>query len=255
MLTQHRNKAFFGLGCWLVSLAGFILLLIEARHLQETSPHSSPTFSGILVLTGLLQFLVYWWGAYHLAKGRGQQEALILLGLFCVIGQVLALAVLMTLPDKFPRHSHRPLHKRRKHEHTSGLERVFRCRRNALIGIIAGVCGIMFGVSLVLWPGGFGTDPANIRVVGMFVFLFGYVGVISGCWWWLKAKNWNDAIIFIGLMPLGIFFVPVVRLIVIRNPGLLALGMVFMPFVLIVVVLALPDRSGVTKSSRRRNWF
>ena len=85
----------------------------------------------------------------------------------------------------------------------------------------------------------------------MFIFLLGYIGVITGCWWWLKAKSWNDAIIFIGLMPLGILFVPFVRLILVRIPALLPMGMVFMPFVLIVVILALPDRSG---ASRRTQW-
>ncbi len=85
----------------------------------------------------------------------------------------------------------------------------------------------------------------------MFVFLFGYTGVIAGCWWWLKAKSWNDAIIVIGLMPLGILLIPYVRLILLSIPALLPLGMVFMPFVLIVVVLALPDRSG---EPGRRIW-
>ena len=253
MLSQHRNKAFLALGCWLASLAALILWVTVGRPVQENTSSSSSELFGILVVASLfVQFFLFLWGAHHLAKGRGQPEVLALLGFLCFIGQLLALGVLLALPDKYPQRSRRNSATRQKHRRVSGLAFVIRCRRNALIGISFGLCGIAFGVSLVLWPGGFPTDPANIRVVGMFIFLFGYTGVITGCWWWLKAKSWNDAIIFIGLMPLGILFIPFVRLIFVRIPALLPMGMVFMPFVLIVVVLALPDRSGAPRRSHRR---
>jgi len=252
MLSQHRNKAFLGLGCWLASLAGLVLLVTVGRPAQENASRSSLELFGIVVVASLfVQFFLYLWGAHHLAKGRGQPEVLALLGFLCFIGQLLAVAALLALPDKYPQRSRRNSAIRKQHRHTSGLAFVIRCRRNALVGISLGFCGIGFGVSLVLWPGGFPTDPANIRVAGMFIFLLGYIGVITGCWWWLKAKRWNDAIIFIGLMPLGILFVPFVRLILVQIPALLPMGMVFMPFVLIVVILALPDRSG---ASRRTQW-
>src|SRR5215471_17185568 len=135
MLNQHRNKALLGLCFWLVSLAGFVSLVIVQRHLQGNPSLSASGLVGVLlVATFLIQFFVYLWGAYHLAKGRGQSESLTLLGLFCGIGQFLSLVVLLALPDKFPQRSHRSRSRSRKTE-LSGLARVIRARRNALLGI------------------------------------------------------------------------------------------------------------------------
>jgi len=209
MLSQHQNKAFVGLGCWLASLVGFIALISTSRPEPQNETRSSSDFFGILIVAALfVQFFLYLWGAYHLAKGKGQPEVLILLGLLCFVGQLVALAVFLALPDKYPQRSPKNSSRRSKKPHMSGIAFVISCRRNALLGISLGIAGIFCGVSFVLWPGGFSTDPANIRVIGIFTFLAGYASVIIGCWWWLKAKGWNDAIIFIGLLPLGILFVP-----------------------------------------------
>jgi hypothetical protein len=45
----------------------------------------------------------------------------------------------------------------------------------------------------------------------MFAFLAGYSGVIAGCSYWLKAKQCNEAIVVIGLMPLALLFIPFQR--------------------------------------------
>ena len=253
MVTRHRNKAYLGLGCWLASVAVLILLITWQQRASQHSHLSSELFAILVIATLFTQFFLYLWGALQLAKAKGQPEVLALFGLLCFIGQLAGVGALLALPDKHPKRSPGNLQGRRKRRQASGIGFVIRCRRNALVGISFGLCGIATGLSLVIWPGGSHDDPENIRVAGMFVFLICYVSVITGCWWWLKAKAWNDAIIFIGLMPLGILFVPYVRLIVLSIPALLPLGMVFMPLVLIVVVLALPDRSGFPKRSGRRN--
>jgi len=253
MVTLHRNKAYLGLGCWVASVAVLVLLIAWQQKASQQSHLSSELFAILVIATLFTQFFLYLWGALQLAKAKGQPEVLALFGLLCFIGQLAGVGALLALPDKHPKGSPANLQGRRKRRQASGIGFVIRCRRNAIVGISFGLCGIATGLSLVIWPGGSHNDPENIRVAGMFVFLISYVSVIIGCWWWLKAKAWNDAIIFIGLMPLGILFVPYVRLIVLSIPALLPLGMVFMPLVLIVVVLALPDRSGFPKGSGRRN--
>ena len=140
----------------------------------------------------------------------------------------------------------------RKPRH-SALERTIICRRNALLGIYFGLPGIFVGALLVIFRWGFFRDHSNEAVLGMFVFLAGYVGIITGCGYWLKAKQWNEAIAVIGLLPLVILFIPYVRLILIVAPTLLPVGMFMMPLILIVVVLALPDKSGVGRSTKSRH--
>jgi hypothetical protein len=89
-------------------------------------------------------------------------------------------------------------------------------------------------------------------VLGVFIFLGGYGSVIIGCSYWLKAKQWPEAIVFIGLLPLAIPFIPFVRLILLAAPRIIPVAMVMMPLILIVVVCLLPDKSGVSK--RRAYW-
>jgi hypothetical protein len=84
----------------------------------------------------------------------------------------------------------------------------------------------------------------------LFVFLAGYVSVISGCWWWLKAKELSEGIVLIGFAPMVVFFIPFVRLIFLAVPRLLFVAMLMMPAILIVIVLVLPDKSGAS----RRRW-
>jgi hypothetical protein len=153
------------------------------------------------------------------------------------------------------RDSHRKSRKGRsnvKHGHISNLERIVRYRRNALLGVYFGVAGIVSGVFLVLFRVGIFADHSNELVLGVAVFCCGYCGVLAGCSWWLKAKGWNEAIVVIALIPLGIIFIPFVRLVLIAAPLLMPACMVMMPLILIVVVLTLPDQSGLPK--RRPQW-
>jgi hypothetical protein len=158
--------------------------------------------------------------------------------------------------SNFGHGSRRKEHGRR---HLSPLERAALYRRNALVGIYFGLVGIALGIFLVIFRVGIFSEHANEVVLGMFVFLAGYAGIIAGCAYWLKAKQWNEAIVFIGLMPLAIVLIPFVRLILLAVPAILPVGMVMMPLILIVVVLALPDRSGVSRrkplwSKDRTKW-
>ena len=63
----------------------------------------------------------------------------------------------------------------------------------------------------VLVDFGLFSEHADEVVLGVFVFLGGYAGVIAGCSSWAKAKGWNDAIVFIGLIPVCILVLPFVR--------------------------------------------
>jgi hypothetical protein len=143
--------------------------------------------------------------------------------------------------------------RRHRHSHKSHLERIMIYRRNALLGIYFGLPGIFLGALFVIFRWGIFSDHANEVVLGMFVFLAGYAGIIVGCAYWLKAKEWNEALVIIGLLPLGILFIPFVRLLLFAEPLLLPVGMFMMALILIVVAFALPDRSGVRRSMRHRH--
>jgi hypothetical protein len=148
------------------------------------------------------------------------------------------------------RHS-RP--KRRPQRYVSSLERVVRYRRNALVGIYFGLPGILLAIFLVVFRVGiFSTHESEI-VLGMFVFMAADFAVLAGCYYWLKAKGQNEALVFIGVMPVGVMFIPFVRIILFRlflaNPPLLVVPMVMLPLILVVVVLTLPNRLGA--SNRR----
>jgi hypothetical protein len=152
-----------------------------------------------------------------------------------------------------PNYSHRSREKQKWKPgvHVSPLERVVRYRRRALVGIYFGLGGIIAGALLVIFRFGIFNDHANEMVLGIMIFFCGYCAVIAGCGSWLKAKGWNDAIAFIGVMPLGVLCIPFVRLIFVAAPMLLPVGMIFMPLVLFVVVLVLPDKSGLKRSKGR----
>ena len=142
---------------------------------------------------------------------------------------------------------------RHRHSHKSHLERIMIYRRNALLGIYFGLPGIFIGALFVIFRWGIFSDHANELVLGMFVFLAGYAGIIVGCGYWLKAKEWNEALVIIGLLPLAIPFVRFVRLLLFVEPLLIPVGMFMMALILIVVVFALPDKSGVGRSMRHRH--
>lgn len=148
----------------------------------------------------------------------------------------------------------RPGRRRSKnsHLHASPIERVTRYKRNALLGIYFGVPGILLSVLLTLFRFDIFADHANEVVLAIFVFIGSYSAVIAGCYWWVKAKAWNDAVVFIGLMPLTIFLIPYVRLLVFSAPQIMMAAMVMMPLILIVVVTVLPDKSGINR--RRAPW-
>jgi hypothetical protein len=140
--------------------------------------------------------------------------------------------------------------KRTKPRYASSRERTVRARRNGILGVYFGAFAVLVSLALVLFRLGIFARHDDEVVLGVFVFMVGYVTVLTGCWWWLKAKEWNEAVVFIGVAPLAIFFIPFVRLALLAVPQLLLLGMVMMPAILIVVVLVLPDKSGAS----RRSW-
>jgi hypothetical protein len=127
-----------------------------------------------------------------------------------------------------------------------------------LLGIYFGLPGLFLGALFAIFRWGIFRDHANEVVLGMFVFLGGYAGIIVGCAYWLKAKEWNEALVMIGLLPLaiqcGVLFIPFVRLVLFADPLLLFVGMFMMALILIVVVFALPDKSGVGRSMSHRQW-
>src|SRR5262249_14134733 len=111
----------------------------------------------------------------------------------------------------------------------SPIERIYFYRRKALVRIYFGAPGILLAVALVFVRFGIFEEHSSEVLLGLAIFLAGYCAVISGCWYWAKGKGWNESVVLIGLMPLGILCVPFVRLVFIANPMLLFCPMVMMP--------------------------
>jgi len=255
MIHRHRTKALVGAAGWLVfflAFASLIIFLSTNRSNEDTPSHvNEAKIISLIWWSVLLQMICFFWASFHLANAKGYPGATCMFGLMGPPAQLAVLTVLLVIRDKNSRNpvSNRP--KRHRH-HGSKIERIVLCRRNAVVGIFFGLCGIAAGVFLVMFRIGIFQAHSNEVILGMFVFLIGYAGVITGCWWWLKAKHWIDAIVFIGLMPLGVLFIPYVRLVFVTVPTLLPVSMVFMPLVLLVVVFVLPDKSGWVGRKRWR---
>ncbi len=105
-------------------------------------------------------------------------------------------------------------------------------------------------LAFVFMPLGLFHTRDNARVAGLFVFVPSYAAIIYGCSWWVSAKNWHEAVVFIGLCPLAPLVIPYVHIFYLAT-GVLPLLMVLMPVLLIGVVAALPDKSGIPK---RKRW-
>jgi hypothetical protein len=146
-----------------------------------------------------------------------------------------------------------------RERHMSHTERTMRARSRALLWNYLGALGIAVGVLLVLFRWHIFADHSDEVVLGMFVFLAGYVGIISGCTWWLKAKAWSEAVVVIALWPIIPMFIPFVRVVFLHllfasASTLLPLLMLMTPIILLVLVAVLPDKSGVTRKHKRWSY-
>jgi hypothetical protein len=159
---------------------------------------------------------------------------------------------------KDPHRSHS--RKNRRESRMSNTERVMQARSRALLWNYLGLLGIAVGMLLAIFRWHIFATHENEFILGMFVFTAGYICVMAGCWWWLRAKDWSEALVIIGTWPLVIVFIPFVRIIVLRvllasSPVLLLLVMLLTPAILFTVVATLPDKSGVNRKQRRpMNW-
>jgi hypothetical protein len=173
---------------------------------------------------------------------------------------IVAIPALFTWLIMVLRKEYKPGGKRRRREKKlSTVERTMRARSKALLWNYLGLLGVAAAVLLALFRWHIFSDHANEIILAMFVFCAGYCAVICGCWWWLRAKSWSEAVIVIGLWPLVPLLIPFVRLIFLRvllgtSPLLLLALMVLTPAMLLVVVSVLPDKSGVGRKRRSWSW-
>jgi hypothetical protein len=178
------------------------------------------------------------------------RAVLIDLGIIAILSILIVLVVHLRKKPYQSRGREQP----RRQMQGSTIEKIVRCHRNALLGIYLGAGGLMAGALLVIFQWDIFADRANEVVLGIVVFLFGYSGVVGGCWWWLRAKAWTEAVVFIAFMPLAVFFVPYVRLIFLAMPAIVMLATAMIPLALVAVVFALPDRSGMNRRQTLHNW-
>ncbi len=251
MDPRHKSKAIVGLVLWMLVLP--VTLCVGAiGELFMTAKDAE----GLAILFFLVaSYATFFWGAAHLAQAKGYSSAMSLWGILCIPAQLVLLAVLLfALPDRCA--TSRPRSRKKQQQQDESLaSRIVRYRRNALVANTLGVAGILLSLALIFIRTGLFESRGNEKAAAILVFLPSYAAILYGCWWWVKAKNWPDAVIFIGLMPLAPFLIPYVRILYIHilyfMTGVLPLLMVMMPILMIGVVAVLPDKSGLSKRKRR----
>ena len=249
MDSRYKTKAIIGIVAWIV--APFAVMVMVALLLFVFGVSGANAVKPLIISFFLAQYVAFFWGCSHLAKAKGYSNAIILFGILCPVVQLIILALLLfALPDKYSR-SPSPVRKKKHHCNESPIARIVRYRRNALVGNVFGVIGIFMALVLIFVPMGLFASRDSMYLTALAVFIPSYIAVISGCWWWVKAKNWHEAVVFIGLMPLGVLCIRYVRLIYIAIPLLFPATMVLMPILLVGVVAVLPDKSGMPK---RKRW-
>ncbi len=250
MDSRHKKKALIGLAAWFV--APFVAMIAVGLFMYYLIGAAADRAATLLAVTFLLvQYAVFFWSCSHLAKAKGYSNAVIIPGILGPPVQLIIYAILLfALPDKFSRSS-KPAGRKSRHRDESSIARIVRYRRNALVANTLGVAGILLALFLIFVPTGLFVRHSNDYLLALLAFVPSYSAVICGCWWWVKAKNWHEAVVFIGLIPLAVLAIPYVRLIYIAVPLLLPTTMVLMPIILIAVVAVLPDKSGMPQRHRR----
>ncbi|MGB8371034.1 MAG: hypothetical protein ACLPYZ_06535 [Limisphaerales bacterium] len=251
MDSRHKNKAITGAAVWFGSIPLVFIVGAICKKFSHESAASSGKITGFIFLSFLfVQYLAFFWGGSHLAKAKGYSNGMLVFGIFWPAQLIIFPLLLFALPDKCTCPSNQV--SRKKHSHDESLiAHIVRYRRNALVANGLGIAGVLLALVLVFIPLGLFQSWDNAKVAGILVFLPSYAAIIYGCWWWVKAKNWPDAVVFIGLMPLAVLMVPYVRLIYRVTPLLLPAGMVLMPIILLGIIAVLPDKSGMPK---RKHW-
>ena len=253
MRIRSHNKILLGAGAWL-ALNVAIVTLLAGRGLGQrwALELSSQAVLALIVLALAIQFVCFCWGGIHLARSRECPELLLLIGLLGPPAQLVLWIVLFALPSKssstYPGLDSPEIRERMPHRASERL--MVSPRVKALIWILPGLLGIGGAIFLVLFGAGFFQQADNQIIAAMLVFFAGYVALLRGCWWLVKAKGWDDAVVFIGVMPLALFFIPFKRLVLSLVAPLLPAAMVMAPLILLVVVLVLPDK---TQGPRRKH--
>jgi uncharacterized membrane protein len=244
---RHKNRASIGVVVWLAVMLAFVALLILLKNEHEWVVNivNQNTLIASVVLGFFIQYFFFFWGGNHLAKAKGYSSGMLCFGIFWPAQMVILAILLFALPDKCSS----PMRKQKHHHDESPIARIVRCRRNAFMANLLGIAGILVSLALVFLPLGLFDRRDNAGVAAVFIFVPSYVAIIFGCCCWLKAKNWPDAVVFIGLCPL-LLLLRRGRMIYL-NTGLFLLMMVLMPILLMGVIAVLPDKSGMPK---RKHW-
>jgi len=246
MMTRHKTQAITGVTVWFAAIPLMFILGAIVVKINPSVKEHDPILGLLFLIFLAVQYVAFFWGGTHLATAKGYSTGMLAFGIFWPAQMVVLLILLFALPDKYASPSRS---KSKSQRHESHIARVVRYRRNALVFNSLGVAGALLALALIFVRIGFFDDPANARVIAIFVFIAGYACIIYGCWWWVRAKHWNEAVVFIGLAPLAPLVVPFVRIIYLAT-GVLPLMMAIMPLIMIGVVAVLPDKSGM--SSRKR---
>jgi len=104
--ARHRTKAIVGVGLWFALLLVYVAVVIASRLTRDGERFFRPgPLIIIAILTGLAQYVCYFWGGHHLTKGRGQSGGFFLLGALGPPAQFIVFIVILSLPDHHEPHT------------------------------------------------------------------------------------------------------------------------------------------------------
>ena len=243
LIAQHRLNAFFGLAIWFVSTAVFVAMVTLHPERVDSPLHVlKDNALPIIIVSGIVMFLSFFWGCYSLAMAKGYPWATVLLGVLGPPAQVAVVVALIFMQDKQNVAPMQSAGKKLRPPITY-TEYLQIYRKNSLVTVPLGIVGVAIGVAVILVKTRMFPDRDTQTMVGMVIYAFGYAGVFAGCWYWLRAKNWSDVIMLVGILPFGLLFIPTVHTQVTGSIGIMVTGLVMLPVILIAVVFVLPDNS------------
>jgi hypothetical protein len=243
LIAQHRLNAFFGLVIWFISTAIFLALVtLHPERVDSPLHFLKDNALPIIIASGILMFLSFFWGCYSLAMAKGYPWATMLLGVLGPPAQIVVVVALICMQNKQNVVPMASAGKKLRPPITY-TEYLQIYRKNSFVAVPLGIIGVALGVAVILVKTHMFPDRDTQTMVGMVIYAFGYAGVFAGCWYWLRAKNWSDVIMLVGMLPFSLLFIPTVHAQVLGSIGILVTGLIMLPVILIAVVFVLPDNS------------
>ena len=251
-MKHQQTHTWPGIVAWLiVTVAGVGLMFARRFEVSWATELEATTYWLMVSAAALLQFVCFWFAYRNLARARGYPTGLAWFGLLGPVIQMCFWIVLYTLPDQSARHEEWEESELRPKAGSTGRGRARSPRRRAMRWILPGMPLIGLAIGLALWRGKLFEHEESQFVAAILVFMAGYVSMLRGCWWLVHVKGWDNALVFISVLPLAVFFIPGKRSLLSLDPSNLPMAMALAPVILLLITLVLPTRKTSLRTKRR----